>query len=141
MHNPACALFARRCGVSVSGSLVNKFLGGAIPRVRRVRAETYFSLATSALATTIAAVRSERGDRAWLYVERPGETMARQEDAVFLPDVEVREIRVEHTYRPLRGRPWTLAVFEGARCVGWIKPETLGYQNVVEWMAEHPHRA
>jgi len=55
--------------------------------------------------------------------------------SVYVPEKKIETIDSKHRYEALRGYSASLAVFDGARCVGWIDTRALGYETAKDWLA------
>lgn len=56
-------------------------------------------------------------------------------NAIRIPENQVKEDKPEYVYVPLRGYSASLAVFDiSDACIGWIDTRTLGYESAAEWI-------
>lgn len=56
------------------------------------------------------------------YISAPSvATVYGKDRAIFMPEVEVKELKPEHTTEALRGYKYIRAVFENDVCIGWYQ--------------------
>lgn len=53
---------------------------------------------------------------------------------VFLPDVQIKELKASYTYEALRGYGFVLAVFDGETPIGHTTSDALGYPTAKAWL-------
>lgn len=57
-------------------------------------------------------------------------------NAILIPDLEIKEDKPEYVYVPLRGYAASLAVYDiNDNVIGWIDVRKLGYENAMSWMS------
>lgn len=58
-----------------------------------------------------------------------------QHHQIIIPDIQIKEEKAFHRYVATRGYAYTMAVFNlSGSCVGWILSETLGFDNVAQYL-------